>query len=178
MKKQILINGQNNKYQLKKIVEEKSTEPKEKKKLVDSFFYNKEMNDNVLEYLSQIGKSSLTTETENEMCKNIQTKLNGYKNQDIKKTIHDDSLFVKSHQVVDLLMKQQMKCFYCNSMCLLFHKYVREKSQWTLDRIDNSKGHWIDNVILSCLECNLSRRNRNKDKFYQGKNMNIVKIHE
>ena len=29
---------------------------------------------------------------------------------------------------------------------------------WTLDRIDNNIGHNRDNVVISCLACNLQKR--------------------
>ena len=52
----------------------------------------------------------------------------------------------------------------------------RQNNQWTLDRIDNSCGHNIDNVLISCLECNLKRRDMDKDKFYFTQNLQIKKI--
>jgi hypothetical protein len=78
--------------------------------------------------------------------------------------------------VLELFTTQLFNCYYCHEKCLLFYKYVREYKQWTLDRIDNSIGHISENVIISCLQCNLKRRNTNKDKFYQGCNLKITKL--
>jgi hypothetical protein len=47
--------------------------------------------------------------------------------------------------------------------------------QWTLDRIDNKKGHNEGNVIIACLQCNLKRRCTAKDAFMFTKNMKIIK---
>ena len=46
-------------------------------------------------------------------------------------------------------------------------------NQWTVDRIDNSIGHDIENIVISCLKCNLQRRSRSSDKFLQTKQMVI-----
>ena len=57
----------------------------------------------------------------------------------------------------------------------ILYEFVRENSQWSLDRIDNDIGHNNDNVLISCLECNLKRRKQNKDKFLYTKNLKIIK---
>ena len=44
-------------------------------------------------------------------------------------------------------------------------------NQWTVDRIDNSIGHDIENIVISCLKCNL--QSRSSDKFLQTKKMVI-----
>jgi hypothetical protein len=55
------------------------------------------------------------------------------------------------------------------------YKLVREMQQWTLDRIDNDRGHFLDNVEISCLECNLKRKKQNSDKFLFTKQIKIVR---
>ena len=52
---------------------------------------------------------------------------------------------------------------------------VREKKQWTLDRLDNDIGHYNSNVVISCLECNLKKRRMNDDDFKFIKQMKIIK---
>ena len=49
-------------------------------------------------------------------------------------------------------------------MLILYNK-VRDLDQWTLDCIDNDINHSQENVVVSCLRCNLQRRCQNKDKF-------------
>jgi hypothetical protein len=51
----------------------------------------------------------------------------------------------------------------------------REMRQWSVDRIDNDKGHNINNYHLACLECNLKRRRRTDEKFLFTKQLNIIK---
>ena len=87
----------------------------------------------------------------------INTKVTGYKMQDKikKRTIPDN--FVDVLDVVQLLKESQSKCYYCNSELFVLYKNKQEMSQWTLDRIDNSIAHTIDNVVISCLQCNLKK---------------------
>jgi len=66
-------------------------------------------------------------------------------------------------------------CHYCKDDMLILYENVREMKQWSLDRINNFLGHNVDNVVISCLKCNLNRRNLNSDKFLFTKQMTIVR---
>ena len=48
-------------------------------------------------------------------------------------------------------------------------------TQWSIDRIDNDKGHNIDNYHLSCLDCNLKRRRRTDENFRFTKQLYLIK---
>ena len=61
---------------------------------------------------------------------------------------------------------------------LILSKKVRDQQQWTLDRIDNSLGHHKDNVVISCLQCNLKRRTTEIDRFTFTKQLKITKLSE
>ena len=106
----------------------------------------------------------------------IETKINGYKQQDVKKGVFNSEKFITFNYVKELLEKSNHKCYYCKENILQEYEMSREMKQWTLDRIDNDTGHNIDNVIIACLLCNLKRRRRKMDDFYNIKNMNIVKL--
>ena len=67
-------------------------------------------------------------------------------------------------------------CYYCNQSTLLLYENVREKKQWTLDRIDNDIGHNENNVVIACLECNLRRRRTNTSAFLFTKQLTIVRL--
>ena len=73
------------------------------------------------------------------------------------------------------MVESKMKCFYCRCNMYLIYENVRQMNQWTLDRIDNHIGHNKNNLVISCLECNLKRRNTDKDKFLFTKRLNIKK---
>ena len=55
------------------------------------------------------------------------------------------------------------------------YENVREKKQWTLDRLDNEQGHNKDNVVICCLECNIKRGTLDDEKFKFSKQMKIIK---
>ena len=106
----------------------------------------------------------------------IHAKLNGYKSQDIRKELFSINEFVSIESTLDMLRKCDMKCFYCKSSVKILYEQVREPSQWTLERIDNSRGHNTDNVEISCLSCNLKRRTMYHERFAFTKQLNINKL--
>jgi hypothetical protein len=109
------------------------------------------------------------------MDKTILKKLRGYKSQDLKFNIYSDFYFITPDLVKDKLTQCNYTCFYCKSTVKT--EYLkRDPLQWTLDRIDNTMGHNKDNVLISCLGCNLKRRNRTVDKFLFTKQLIIKKI--
>lgn len=105
----------------------------------------------------------------------IQKKIMGYRNQDFKKKIIDLNRLISLEQTIDLLMRSRLKCFYCNDLCELVYKTIFSKKQWTLDRLNNNNGHNYDNVVISCLECNVKRGNMDSERFKRGKNIKIVR---
>ena len=106
--------------------------------------------------------------------KEVERKLSGYKNQDVKKRKLSDKL-ISYEECLEKLVISKLKCYYCKIDCLLTYENVREQSQWTLDRIDNSIGHEKDNVVICCLKCNLKRRTTDDEKFKFTKQMRIIK---
>tara|TARA_B100001057_G_C22571306_1_gene841271 strand:- start:78 stop:596 length:519 start_codon:yes stop_codon:yes gene_type:complete len=105
----------------------------------------------------------------------LKKKISGYKSQDQKKNLYNKTLFVDYDYLIQNLVESKMKCFYCCCEVYLIYETVRQMNQWTLDRIDNSFGHNKNNLVISCLECNLKRRNIDKDKFLFTKRLNIKK---
>lgn len=102
-------------------------------------------------------------------------KLNGYKSQDKKVEIYSEYHFVKEEQVIQLLESCDFTCYYCNEKVLINYE-KGDKKQWTLDRKDNTMGHNKNNVLISCLACNLKRRNRTVEKFLFTKQLVITKV--
>jgi hypothetical protein len=105
----------------------------------------------------------------------MQRKLNGYKGQDARHQIFSPHHFVTKEVVEGLLKEAEEKCFYCRKQMLLTGYEPRCKEQWTLDRIDNDFGHNVGNVVVSCLGCNLQRRQRSAEKFRYTKQLVLVK---
>tara|TARA_B100001250_G_C19649546_1_gene722001 strand:+ start:506 stop:1009 length:504 start_codon:yes stop_codon:yes gene_type:complete len=106
--------------------------------------------------------------------KEVERKLSGYKNQDVKKKKLTDKL-ISYEECLEKLVISKLKCYYCKTDCLITYENVREQSQWTLDRLDNSIGHEKDNVVICCLKCNLKRRTTDDEKFKFTKQMRIIK---
>ena len=105
----------------------------------------------------------------------IQQKINGYKSQDNEKKLYSPNIFVDLTHVLHILGESNMTCYYCKKMTTILYEHVREPSQWTLERIDNNYGHNKNNVVISCLSCNLSRRCMYHERYLFTKQLNIVK---
>lgn len=105
----------------------------------------------------------------------IQKKIAGYKQQDIKKGRYSKDDFVTLNDVITRLLANKLKCIFCHSPIFLMYEDVRDGQQWTIDRIDNSVGHNVDNIDIACLNCNLSRRCKSQDNFMKNKNMICIK---
>jgi hypothetical protein len=162
MDKTIIIQGKQNRYQMKKVLRQQ--ESLERKLIID---------DNFLNYEFQ--KKSLVEENGcyQIMRKYINKKIESYKYQDHLKNRKTED-FIIIDDVIKML--NPMKCFYCDENVFILYKLKLEPKQWTLDRIENDLGHEKGNVVLSCLKCNLERRCKNKDSFEYTKKLKIVKM--
>ena len=129
--------------------------------------------------LQLINMLYLEQDTNEEACsllkREINKKLNGYKTQDKQNEILDLNYLISLDRVVEKLMSCKLKCFYCNEICELLYKNTFSKKQWTLDRIDNNYGHNDNNVVISCLECNVKRGDMDSERFKRGKEIKIVR---
>ena len=108
------------------------------------------------------------------MLREIKRKLDGYRHQDHEKKLYDETLFVDLSFVVPLLQNSP-HCFYCQEPVKLLYEMARDPKQWTLERIDNNRGHNKDNVEISCLSCNVKRRTMYHEKYRFTKQMKFVK---
>jgi hypothetical protein len=105
----------------------------------------------------------------------IHNKITGYRQQDNLKKMFDEEKFVTFENIVERLVNCEIKCYYCKKEMMVLYDISREMTQWSIDRIDNDKGHNIDNYHLSCLDCNLKRRRRTDEKFRFTKQLNLIK---
>jgi hypothetical protein len=128
------------------------------KEILDSI-----INGNVDEY-SELAKRS------------VKAKLNGYKQQDIIKSLYDETLLISLHEIFIKLQQSCLLCFYCDKPVRILYRVVRDPLQWSLDRIDNSKCHSDANTVIACLGCNLKRRVTDQKKFEFTKKLIINKI--
>jgi uncharacterized Fe-S cluster-containing radical SAM superfamily protein len=172
--KLVEITGTNNRYQIKKLKKE-SNAPKlrkasEKLGLSSEFFLIEKQS----EIIDILYNNTVITETP-VLLSQLDAKLSGYKHQDLLKKRYDEVAFIKITEVIAMLFNCELKCHYCNEKTFILYDLARETKQWTLDRINNDLGHNSDNVLISCLECNLKRRRTGKDAFLFTKQLNIIK---
>ena len=108
--------------------------------------------------------------------KALESKINGYKYQDVKKDVYDAQTSISLDEVINKLINASLSCEYCSKQVKVLYRQVRDPLQWTLDRIYNDLNHSNENTVISCLGCNLKRRLTNKEKFEFTKKMKIVKV--
>ena len=186
-KKQIIINGTNNRYLIKRANRVKNV-PKTRAIMnkynltMEDLDYNKQLDLLKEIFLYQLNGEKKVNENSNEyskeneiILKEIENKISSYKQQDLLKKHFDPEHFITSEILIPKMVESNMKCYYCSCEMFILYENVREMSQWSVDRIDNSRGHNKDNFVLSCLNCNIKRRNRSSDKFLFSKQMNIIK---
>ena len=82
-----------------------------------------------------------------------------------KQALEPKQLDISLIQLCNMLMECKLKCIYCNECMYIIYHMNRDKTQWTLDRIDNNKPHLLNNVVISCLGCNLKRKRTDFYKF-------------
>ena len=109
------------------------------------------------------------------IIQDIKKKFSSYKSQDKKKNRYDESQHITYNQLLEKLKNSDFKCYYCKRDIVLIYKNKNEKHQWSLERFNNLLGHYDSNTCISCLQCNLKRRNENHEHFKWSKQLNIVK---
>jgi hypothetical protein len=174
IEKKIHIQGTNNRYQIKKLIKN-GVDKKVKKRIVSETWDFTLGDDNQLVILNQLFVSANKTDESKIMLQQIKQKISGYKRQDVLKNMWNQDSFVDISHVISKMIESQLLCYYCKHQMCVLYEVSREMTQWTIDRIDNDKGHNNDNYHLACLECNLKRRRQADDKFLFTKQLNIIK---
>jgi hypothetical protein len=172
--KKVIINGTVTKYQMKKVI--KKPEDVKERKTMDHVSLEMFSWETQLSLLSMLSNKINDNPTVILVKKQISSKLNNYKQQDVIKKVYDERKIINLEEAICKLQESGLKCLYCKEELYLLYKFVREMKQWTLDRIDNDIGHFHDNVVISCLDCNLKRRKKSSNAFLFTKQMNIVRV--
>lgn len=152
-----------------------------KNKRVRVYAKEQYLSDVDLEHTKQIEVLNNLKEEKNNAYKEImltelERKINGYKQQDIKKGIFDINKLISLDEIITKLSDCSLNCHYCKKEVKVLYRVVREPRQWTLDRIDNDLCHSNSNTLVSCLTCNLKRRLMDKDKFEFTKQLHLTKV--
>lgn len=101
-------------------------------------------------------------------------KLGGYRAQDVRNRIFSPEKFVDLWSVLKKLDACGLACFYCGDPVMVLYEHVREAEQWTVERIDNARGHDRDNFEVACLACNLRRRTIHHERYLTTKRLRRV----
>ena len=178
--KTINIVGTTNRYMIKKLTENKALERKRIKRAKWDLSQEEMQFSNQLKVINEMFFDNLcdnklyNNEMSQIMRQHINQKITGYKNQDVTKKLFDASKFIIFTDIITRMNKCELTCYYCKQEMVVLYDISREMKQWTVDRIDNNKGHDKDNFHLACLECNLKRRKQSADKFLFTKQLNII----
>lgn len=97
--------------------------------------------------------------------KRLKKKVYGYNAQDKKSgrvnfiEKYDDYFpaLLQLESIITLIEKNGLSCHYCNDVVNIIP--INKKNQMTLDRIDNKQSHHIDNCVIACYDCNITRGN-------------------
>ena len=175
-KKNINIVGVSNRYQIKKLTNKDDTNKLKLRKESQKWKLPEEVYERKFQ-LDLLDKIHILEDDHNIklMKQQLERKISNYKQQDIIKHIYDSTNIINFEETLQKLIESNLLCYYCNKEILVLYEIVRENYQWTLDRIDNSLGHNKNNVLISCLQCNLKRRKQGKDAFLFTKQLQIVK---
>jgi len=165
--KKIHIVGSSNRYQIKKLTKEKA--PPKKRVIASKWELEPD------HFTTEKQLSLLEQESEPLIKTEIDHKISAYKQQDMVKKVFTSDEFITFDYVKQMILDCKLSCHYCKGAMLILYEHVREMNQWSLDRINNLLGHNVGNVVISCLKCNLNRRNLNSDKFLFTKQMTIVR---
>ena len=98
---------------------------------------------------------------ESKMKQYVKLKIENYKHQDLlaKRSYIKYPFFHEEHYVdYNWFVEQPDKCHYCgeNFYYNLINGTV--ESNTSVDRIDNTEAHVINNCLLSCIHCNVSKK--------------------
>ena len=106
-------------------------------------------------------KEKIKRNNKTKVFDNVNEKLLGYIKQDKQRGNFDLFKFINEDEIQEIFKEQAGKCMYCWKTC--------KEEDWSLDRINNDEGHNIDNCVLSCIKCNVQRKDTFYNVFYRKK---------
>jgi hypothetical protein len=177
-KKNISITGTHNRYLIKRANRVKNEIVKRNvinKYNIHEQFFDFEIQLQLLKEISNKINEELHIREKTIISQEIERKISNYKQQDLLKKRYNETLFIHFDCILNKLIDVNMTCFYCKCKVYILYEIVRELTQWTVDRINNDEGHNKDNFVISCLNCNIKRRNTNSSKFLFTKQLNLIK---
>lgn len=113
----------------------------------------------------------------------MKDKLRGYHYQDktkwcvnqVNSVSTDKKESITWAELVELMVTSKLLCSYCRCCVYILYETSKDPEQWTLDRIDNTEHHHRENCVISCLKCNLEKRDKSDKAFRFTKQLKIIK---
>ena len=176
--KNISISGTHNRYLIKRANRVKNELVKRNimnKYNISETFFNYEIQLQLLKEIYDKTNLHLNNDEKNIFKNELERKIANYKQQDLLKKKYNELRFIDFDTILKKLIDSNMQCFYCRCQVYILYKLVRELTQWTVDRINNDEGHNKENFVISCLNCNIRRRNTSSSKFLFTKQLHLVK---
>jgi NAD-dependent dihydropyrimidine dehydrogenase PreA subunit len=133
---------------------------------------------NHLDALLRIQRKEPMDDNMKNIMNDLRKKHYAYKCQDKIKHKFDDDKHITLDELIQKLIDSNLKCYYCEKEIVLIYNKIRDTNQWSLERLDNNKGHYNENTCIACLHCNLSRRTDNYIEFKKGKMLRIIKCED
>ena len=139
--KKINIIGTNNRYKIKqlnqpienkikkRVESEKWTFSEEHYKYENQIIMINDISNNIINEISKIA------------IQQINKKIYSYKQQDIIKKLLNEEKFLTFESIINKMNECKLKCRYCKKEMNVLYDISREMTQWSVDRIDNDKGH-------------------------------------
>ena len=179
--KTITIVGKNNVDEITKLMDD-SFEPT--RNGVDKFDYDFMTHKNQFDCICRIfidGQTPLVNGNKSmnnipHIISELNKKIRGYKAQDLRNGCYNEQIFIDINLIIEKLISCRLACVHCKVNVLVLYKNVRDPVQWTLDRINNSLGHNVGNIQISCFKCNVQRGTKSFIKFNDTKHQKINKI--
>ena len=169
--------GKHNKYEMKKVIGDVERTDRVRKFEVDAEFYTHRIQVDLVKNLtsSMCDMPLQYVDTIPVFVRHIKEKLSGYLSQDRIQDRVSVGEHISYTDTVQKMIECGHRCYYCNEDIFLLCNKVRDSMQWTLDRVDNDIRHSVNNVVVACLGCNLSKRRRDVEAYRATKQMMISK---
>ena len=82
------------------------------------------------------------------------TSVNVHRSNDKKQGLYCPDKHITAEFLLQQFIKQEGRCMYPSCRCLLSDSYPRRaKNSLTIERLSNWSGHWCENVVLICRQC-------------------------
>lgn len=106
----------------------------------------------------------------------LKKKFSSYIQQDKLKKRYNPELHITYDELIQKLYECNLTCYYCKTDLYILYEQRKTPNQWSLERFNNTLGHYTTNTCIACLRCNLQRRNENHIYFKDSKQLKVTRL--